>query len=106
VAVDAVVIAQGLPFTQPQFGHLPGLDEKGECAIDGRRSDTLETFTDTVKDLARRGVVLRFSDHVQHRPTLRGQSQRGRAHASAGISSHHWHHQSCPARTRSLGCQQ
>jgi hypothetical protein len=51
-------------------------------------------------------VVIRFGDHVQHRPALRGQPECGSAHVSAVISSHHWQYQSCPTSTRSFGCQQ
>jgi hypothetical protein len=39
-----VVIAQGLTLTEPQFGHLTGLDEQCERPIDRRRSDALDSF--------------------------------------------------------------
>lgn len=58
VAMDASVIAKGLPVAEPELGHLPGLGEQGEHPIDGRRSHPLDPFAYTVKDLARRGVVI------------------------------------------------
>ena len=106
VAVDILVITQCLTLIEAQFGHLPGLDKQGEGPIDRRRPNALDPFAHAVKDLARRRVVIRFGDHVQYCPALWGQPELGRAHASAVISSHHWQYQSCPTRTRSLGCQQ
>src|SRR5665811_2335007 len=106
MAVDILVIAQRLALTKPQLGHLSGLDQQGERPVDGRRSDALDPFPYAVKDLTRRRMVIRFSDHVQYRPALRSQPEGGRAHVSARISSHHWQYQSCPTRTRSFGCQQ
>jgi hypothetical protein len=106
VTVDVLVIAQGLPLTDPELGYLPRVDEQGERPIHRCRSDTLDPFADAVKDLPSRRVVLCFGDHVQYRPALRSQPERGCAHASARISSHHWQYQSCPTRTRSFGCQQ
>lgn len=94
MAGDGVVIAQGLPLTEPKLGHLPGLDKQGEHPVDGRSPDALDPFADAVKDLARRGVVLGHGNHVQYRPALRSQPEVGRAHASARISSHHWQYQS------------
>ena len=81
VAVDILVIPQGLPLTDPQLGHLPRCDEQGERPIDRRRSDALEPFAYAVKDLASRRVVLRFGDHIQDCPALRSQPEQGCAHA-------------------------
>lgn len=106
VVVGVLVLAQGLPLTDPRFGHLARLDERGERSIDRRRSIALDPSAYAVKHLARRWMAIRFSDHVQYCPALRSQPERGRAHASARISSHHWQYQSCPTRTRSFGCQQ
>src|ERR1035437_6910045 len=36
VAVGILVISQGLPLAEPQFGYLPRLDEQGERPIDRR----------------------------------------------------------------------
>src|SRR5674476_1460288 len=58
VAVDGVVIAQGLTLTEPQFGHLPGLDEQCERPIDRRRSDALDSFAYAVSDLVRCRVAV------------------------------------------------
>jgi hypothetical protein len=106
VAVDGAVIAQRLPLTEAQLGHLPSLHEQREHPIDRRRSDALNPFAYAVKDLARRRVVLRLRNHLEYRPTLRSQPEYRRAHAPAAISSHHWQYQSCPTRMRSFGCQQ